>query len=448
MPPLAGNFARQAIDNQRGARIPQHNNVNPPHMYYNYENQRQNQQAPRGLQTQSSFIPIGQNQNQSNQDAQYASTLSSPPLESVIESEEGPQSLPPSVTSSQAHFISHEPVIVHQVAHLSVPSHAVMTRAHRSMAPEEEPEPSEHSEGSPHFSELNDIIHKVKKSTKKANAATPPVPSIVIESSSSKEEDEAPQEVPSNPMWQGPPIQEGDKIRGKEVVLHASKPYDLWADLHSMKANISIAQLLQLAPSAKKELKRRIPLARRVRNKPQVAARVGVARRPSEKAYEVKAVEVEATIVDKVFPRVLVDGGSGVNIMSLHTMEQLGLQVTEPSPYVINMANQTPKAPLGQIRGCKMSTGGEVYTMTFQVLRMHTSKNSFPLLLGRPWLRAANATVNWGGNKPYIIYGLEVNPTKVYFLASPLRAHDQVLPWRERITFLGSLGNPGNLSRK
>ena len=79
------------------------------------------------------------------------------------------------------------------------------------------------------------------------------------------------------------------------------------------------------------------------------------------KACEIKAVEIEATIVDKV----LVDGGSGVNIMPLHTMEQLGLQITEPSPYMINMANQTPEALVGQITGCKMSTGREVYIMTF-----------------------------------------------------------------------------------
>jgi hypothetical protein len=95
-------------------------------------------------------------------------------------------------------------------------------------------------------------------------------------------------------------------------------------------------------------------------------------------------------------------------------MEQLGLEITGPSPYVINMANQLSESPLGQISGCKINTGGEDYVITFQVLRMHSNKNSFPLLLGRPWLRAAQAKVDWGGRRPHIIYGPETNPTKVY----------------------------------
>lgn len=43
MPPLRGNFPQQAIDNQWGARnLLNNNNPNPPSMYYDYDNQRQN----------------------------------------------------------------------------------------------------------------------------------------------------------------------------------------------------------------------------------------------------------------------------------------------------------------------------------------------------------------------------------------------------------------------
>ena len=39
MPPLRGNFAQQAINNQRGARdLPNNNNLNSPSMYYDYSN--------------------------------------------------------------------------------------------------------------------------------------------------------------------------------------------------------------------------------------------------------------------------------------------------------------------------------------------------------------------------------------------------------------------------
>ncbi len=65
-------------------------------------------------------------------------------------------------------------------------------------------------------------------------------------------------------------------------------------------------------------------------------------------------MEIEIIVVYKV----LVDGGSGLNILSEHTMK-LGLSLTGPSPFVINMANQSPTIPVGMIKDCRLSTGGE-----------------------------------------------------------------------------------------
>ena len=50
-------------------------------------------------------------------------------------------------------------------------------------------------------------------------------------------------------------------------------------------------------------------------------------------------------IVDKVIPNVLVDGGSGLNILPDDTMKRLGLSLTRPSPFIINMANQSLAVP-------------------------------------------------------------------------------------------------------
>ena len=35
--------------------------------------------------------------------------------------------------------------------------------------------------------------------------------------------------------------------------------------------------------------------------------------------------------------------------------------------------------------------------ITFHVIKMHSNKDTFPILLGRPWLRMSDAIVNWGG---------------------------------------------------
>src|SRR5450631_4242228 len=161
---------------------------------------------------------------------------------------------------------------------------------------------------------------------------------------------------------------------------------------------------------ARKTLKEGMPVNRRTRKvKTRVAARVQL----QGGGRDVKAVEIEVMVVDKVVPNVLVNGGSGLNILPEHTMKRLGLSLTSPSPFIINMANQSPAVPLGMIKDCRISTGGEEYVVTFHVIKMHSNKDTFPILLGRPWLRMADAIVDWGGAKPSITYGPKDNRVKV-----------------------------------
>ena len=51
--------------------------------------------------------------------------------------------------------------------------------------------------------------------------------------------------------------------------------------------------------------------------------------------------------------------------------------------------------------------------VTFHAIKMHSNKNTFPILLGRPWLRMSDAIVNSGGVKPSITYGPKDNRVKV-----------------------------------
>ena len=114
-----------------------------------------------------------------------------------------------------------------------------------------------------------------------------------------------------------------------------------------------------------------------------------------------------------MIPNVLVDGGSGLNILPEHTTKKLGLSLTGPSPFIINMANQSPAVSLGMIKDCRISTGREEYVVIFHVIKMHSNKDIFPLLLGRPWLRMSDAIVDWRGVKPSITYSPEDNKVKV-----------------------------------
>jgi hypothetical protein len=98
--------------------------------------------------------------------------------------------------------------------------------------------------------------------------------------------------------------------------------------------------------------------------------------------------------MDKIIPNALVDGGSGLNIMPLSTLEKLGLKITGPSPYVVNLANQSGHIPIGQIANCKVCIGDEEYNLTFHVICLYIEINVYSLLLCRTWLPLAKATTN------------------------------------------------------
>ena len=132
-----------------------------------------------------------------------------------------------------------------------------------------------------------------------------------------------------------------------------------------------------------------------------------------EERRDVKPIEIEVMVVDKVVPNVLVDGGNDLNILPDHTMKNLDSSLTGPSPFIINMANQSTAVPLGMIKDCRLSIEGEEYVVTFHVIKMHSNKDTFLILLGRPWLRMLNLIVDWGGVKPSITYGPEDNRVKV-----------------------------------
>jgi hypothetical protein len=82
------------------------------------------------------------------------------------------------------------------------------------------------------------------------------------------------------------------------------------------------------------------------------------------------AIEITVEIVDKMIPHTMVDDGSNTNIMPESTMRKLGLAITEPSFSTIKIVDQGICKPIGRIRDLKVNTGGEEYTLTFEVLPM------------------------------------------------------------------------------
>ena len=88
--------------------------------------------------------------------------------------------------------------------------------------------------------------------------------------------------------------------------------------LSSLKADITFEQLLEISPVARKILKDGMQVNRRPKKvKTRVATRI-----ESQGGRDVRAIEIEVVIVDKVVPNVLVDRDSSLNILPEHTMRR------------------------------------------------------------------------------------------------------------------------------
>ncbi len=76
----------------------------------------------------------------------------------------------------------------------------------------------------------------------------------------------------------------------------------------------------------------------------------------------------------------------------------MGLPKPKPAPYNLRMVDQTTTKPMGLIRDLKIYVHGIPYITMFTILLNNLVDSSYSMLLGRPWLRDAKATHDWGSN--------------------------------------------------
>ena len=83
------------------------------------------------------------------------------------------------------------------------------------------------------------------------------------------------------------------------------------------------------------------------------------------------------------------DGGSGVNILPESICKKLGITKFEEAPLQVRMVDQRRIQPLGIVRGRQLEVEGLSFDVNFVVLKLEESKKHYPMIMGRPWLRAA-----------------------------------------------------------
>ncbi len=94
----------------------------------------------------------------------------------------------------------------------------------------------------------------------------------------------------------------------------------------------------------------------------------------------------------------MIDEGASVNIITENLITNLGLPKPRRVPYHLKMAYQNIIRPLKIIKKLRIHIHGILYIATFTIFKNIVVDFSYYMLLGKPWLKDAKATHDWGNN--------------------------------------------------
>ena len=109
--------------------------------------------------------------------------------------------------------------------------------------------------------------------------------------------------------------------------------------MNHTETNISIGQLLEIAPYCKKRVMAALTSQEEESEKPTSTSQV------TTKAFNEKMPMILVIVKNKRIPNVLIDGGLGVNIITYTLRRKLGLNKIKPASFTIKMADQKKVMP-------------------------------------------------------------------------------------------------------
>ena len=110
---------------------------------------------------------------------------------------------------------------------------------------------------------------------------------------------------------------------------------------------------------------------------------------------------------------VLLDSGSGVNVITEEERRKLELRKPFLAPFNLKMANGTIAKPTGLLQDVKIHIHGIPYIVTLTVIDCQTIKSDYSILLGRPWLRNAKVIHDWANDQVQIMGNGTVKTMKI-----------------------------------
>ena len=175
------------------------------------------------------------------------------------------------------------------------------------------------------------------------------------------------------------------------------EPYDLLSNMDNIQPQISLRQLLAVAPTCRSALSSSL-----VRKKPKTVDVVNEINNFEEIvdvndiSIDSGAPTVEVFIDSSLIDGVQIDSGSSVNLMNVDTMEEIGLKTMTTTPIILRMADQSRVKPLGILKQVLTTIGGIDFQIDYIIFKVTESISPYPILLGRPWLFNGRVKKDWG----------------------------------------------------
>ena len=175
------------------------------------------------------------------------------------------------------------------------------------------------------------------------------------------------------------------------------EPYDLLSNMDNIQPQISLRQLLAVAPTCRSALSSSL-----VRKRPKTVDVVNEINNFEEIvdvndiSIDPGAPTIEVFIDGSLIEGVQIDSGSSVNLMNADTMEEIGLTTMTTTPIILRMADQSRVKPLGILKQVLTTIGGIDFRIDYIVFKITESISSYPILLGRPWLFNGRVKKDWG----------------------------------------------------
>lgn len=115
-----------------------------------------------------------------------------------------------------------------------------------------------------------------------------------------------------------------------------------------------------------------------------------------------------------LIPNTLIDLGVLINIMTLNTMQQLGILDLCPTPIVLELADRSKIKPEEVLDDEIVSLNSWEYPVDFFVLQPTSTSEIHLVILGRPWLSTMDSFIGCGSENMFISWNDSVKQVTLY----------------------------------